>query len=646
MKVFSEKDIQRERFGTDPTNGWDHECDILAARAIIEDHEAIGALNGSADDEAIIADLAYRVRALAIHPDTCAKLVSSIHKSDIYNEMALKVAFRRAYAVVQFPPPGARSQYVPTAEDDFEGEDEINAIEFDMLQLPAMLDHIRNSFRAAGVPIFRMEDRMIHTFRFEEDSDPDEHLRRPAGALAVEDVGVIRLLDYMISHSKFFKRDRKGDVQPYAPPMRLAAHYLAGKDHWKLRPLSGLIQAPTLREDGTLLTESGYDRATGLFLDTNGVDYPEIKDKPTKAEALAAMKSLKIPFKDFPFVEGDDFERPSLSVALSAVLTGLIRRTLPAAPLHGFDAPTAGTGKTLACNVVSVIVTGQRATVITFGKNDEEFKKLLFSTFLANDQIVQIDNITRPLEGESLNSALTEETLKDRILGESRTATVPTNALMMATGNNLKVKGDMVRRIISCRMDAGERPEERTFEVDDLLAEVTANRPKLVAAGLTILRAFEVAGRPGVADLVPFGSFDDWSRRVRAALVWVGEADPCKTRESVRDDEPEIQELGDLLRSIHESRLGWFTADSLLKKVAELQEAELGRDADADEFEEADVAPGAAMPLAVESITPKHDRKQLGQYLSTNRERVIDGLRLHGRKDKFRKIWEYQVLEE
>jgi len=150
------------------------------------------------------------------------------------------------------------------------------------------------------------------------------------------------------------------------------------------------------------LTAPGYDKATGLYLDTNNVEYPVIKEQPTKADAFAALKQLKIPFKDFPFIEGDDFERPSLSVALSAVLTGLIRRTLPAAPLHGFDAPTAGTGKTLVCNVVGIIVTGQRATVITFGKNDEEFKKLLFSSFLANDQIIQIDTSRDRLKASRL----------------------------------------------------------------------------------------------------------------------------------------------------------------------------------------------------------------------------------------------------
>src|SRR6185437_14799969 len=117
---------------------------------------------------------------------------------------------------------------------------------------------------------------------------------------------------------------------------------------------------------------------------------------------------------------------PSMSVALSAILTGLIRRTLRTSPLHGFDAPEAGSGKGLACSVVTIIVTGHRATAVNYSTTDTEFRKLLFSALLANDQVIVLDNIARPLEGESLNTLLTEETMSDRILGVSQNAVVPT----------------------------------------------------------------------------------------------------------------------------------------------------------------------------------------------------------------------------
>ena len=39
----------------------------------------------------------------------------------------------------------------------------------------------------------------------------------------------------------------------------------------------------------------------------------------------------------------------------------------------------------------------------------------------------------------------------------------------MFTGNNIKVKGDFVRRSVKCRLNAGrERPETREFKCPDL----------------------------------------------------------------------------------------------------------------------------------------------------------------------------------
>ena len=93
-------------------------------------------------------------------------------------------------------------------------------------------------------------------------------------------------------------------------------------------------------------------------------------------------------------------------------------------------------------------------------------------------------------------------------LQQSRNVSVNTNVLLTATGNNLSFAGDMTRRALLCRMDARmENPEGRSFE-KDLRSWVPEHRGQLVAAGLTILRAFVAAGRPGLAKLPPFGSFE------------------------------------------------------------------------------------------------------------------------------------------
>ena len=60
---------------------------------------------------------------------------------------------------------------------------------------------------------------------------------------------------------------------------------------------------------------------------------------------------------------------------------------------------------------------------------------------------------------------------------------------------------------------------------------VLADRGKYIAACLTICRAYIAAGRP---DKLPkLASFGDWSDTVRSALVWLGEADPVKSMDTV-----------------------------------------------------------------------------------------------------------------
>jgi putative DNA primase/helicase len=49
--------------------------------------------------------------------------------------------------------------------------------------------------------------------------------------------------------------------------------------------LSGVINAPTLRADGSMLSKPGYDSATGLLFAPNGSEFPDIPDRPSHAEA-------------------------------------------------------------------------------------------------------------------------------------------------------------------------------------------------------------------------------------------------------------------------------------------------------------------------------------------------------------------------
>jgi hypothetical protein len=259
---------------------------------------------------------------------------------------------------------------------------------------------------------------------------------------------------------------------------------------------------------------------------------------------------------------------------------------------------------------------------------------------LQNVQVIVIDNIDRPFTGTSLNSALTELELEDRILGVSRTARVPTNALFMANGNNVQVVGDTHRRVVACRIDAGEAPEQRRFQQQNLLGYVEQHRRELVAAGLTILRAYEVAGRPYREDLPEFGSYEEWSHRVRGALVWLGESDPCLSRDQVRAADPEKQGLGLLLHVVHGAGLGWFTAKQVIDGASREGLEDSGR------FDEAEAASDQGVGLwdALEGALPKVTTRLLGEYLTRNKDRVVEGLRLEMQRDTHRKVNRFRVV--
>ena len=424
---------------------------------------------------------------------------------------------------------------------------------YDETELPEILDEVEANLVAAKVPIYQTGGRIVHPLRLDKASDQDG-VRRSAGALLLRSISPLRFREYCLAHISFgrmvtTKSGKRMEI-PNAPPVQLANHSLAREDMWRFAIINGITETPTLRADGSLLAAEGFDAASGLLVDLNGVQFPPIQDAPTKAEAIAALATIKELLVGFPFVP-DNPSKPgvsaSASVALSAILTVLVRRTLRSAPLHGFSAPTMGTGKTLLGDVVSMIGTGRPATAMSQGHDETEDEKRLLGALMRGDVLLLIDNVHRPICGDTLCTIMTQQTWQGRLLGENRQIHVPTNVLVLATGNNLTIAGDMTTRTLISRLDAGvEQPETRRFDVD-LKLGVPARRPQIVAAGLTVLRSFIAAGRPGLNEVEPFGRFEDWSILVRGALVWLGEPDPCGTRIFIAESDLVRADLGALV---------------------------------------------------------------------------------------------------
>src|SRR5262249_46382873 len=155
---------------------------------------------------------------------------------------------------------------------------------------------------------------------------------------------------------------------------------------------------------------------------------------------------------------------------------------------------------------------GRMATTRAYSSDDAEMRKVITTIALKGDAFVLLDNLTSALGGAALDIVLTSTQWGDRTLGSNRDVDLPMNTVWAATGNNVMLRDDMPRRVMHCRLISPvENPEDRTdFKYPNLLEHVHRERGKLLAAGLTILRAFCVAGRPDQG-LRPWGSYEAWS---------------------------------------------------------------------------------------------------------------------------------------
>jgi hypothetical protein len=79
-----------------------------------------------------------------------------------------------------------------------------------------------------------------------------------------------------------------------------------------------------------------------------------------------------------------------------------------------------------------------------------------------------------------------------------------------------------------------ESPEDRSdLRHPNLKGWVRENRPRLLSAALTVLRAYHQAGRPD-QKLKTWGSYESWSALIRGAIVWAGWSDPYQSREGMK----------------------------------------------------------------------------------------------------------------
>ncbi len=226
-----------------------------------------------------------------------------------------------------------------------------------------------------------------------------------------------------------------------------------------------------------------------------------------------------------------------------------------------------------------MIAAGRPCPVITAAPDEAETEKRIAGLLLAGFPIVSIDNCNGELGGDLLCQAIERPLIRIRRLGASDIIEVESCVSMFATGNNLRVRGDMVRRSLVAELDPQlERPELREFKGNPV-SDIQSNRGLYVSAALVIVRAYLAAGRPG--KLPAIASFEDWSDTVRSALVWLGCADPAESMEQARADDPELGELREVLE-LWTQHLGQdaMTTRELADRIETKQKTQIGEPPD------------------------------------------------------------------
>jgi hypothetical protein len=313
-----------------------------------------------------------------------------------------------------------------------------------------------------------------------------------------------------------------GGFVPSDPPARHIAILNDSQSYTHLPQLNGVARQPYFREtDGVLVTEAGYDQLSQRFgvFDARKFVTPE----PTIEAAYAALALLNELLAEFSYASPID-----QSAALSAIFTAVTRASYAYAPAFHTKASTIGSGKSYQNELIGAFAKPGFTQKVSYPTTSEEATKAILSLLLPAPAVIEFDDMaTDWIPHGIINRMLTAESITDRILGVSKTATVSTRTLFLSSGNNVGPVRDLLRRVITINIDHRcATPATKSYTGSPVEA-VRKDRGRYVAAVLTIILAWKDAGSPrtDVENIATYGGA--WADYCRHPLIWLGLEDPA-----------------------------------------------------------------------------------------------------------------------
>ena len=200
--------------------------------------------------------------------------------------------------------------------------------------------------------------------------------------------------------------------------------------------------------------------------------------------------------------------------------------------------------------------------------------------------------------------ALTIPIWTDRILGQTRTVSIPVRCSWVVTANNPTYSTEMARRTVRTRIDPRtDRPQEREgWRHPELLAWVDRRRGSLIWAFCTLVRAWVAADRPRFSGKV-LGSYERWSHVIGGILEHAGIP-------GFLENQADFYELADVEAAVWRAFVArWW-----------------------EKFEDKEVGAGDVFPLPEEADgvdlcngQPRYQKITFGKLLGSLRDGVIGG---------------------
>jgi len=312
---------------------------------------------------------------------------------------------------------------------------------------------------------------------------------------------------------------------PISPPKELAEYILAMDPiEWPFPALAGIVEMPIMRPDGSILDTPGYDTVTRLYYVNNDqMKDCKIPERPTGDQITQAVSLIHASIGEFFYETQADYAN------MFGLLVTLVTRYMYDGDVMTalLNATKQGTGKSLLAQFACVLATGRPPAMTSFPEKEEETKKVIDAKVLSGNTLIVFDNIKRTFESAALDMLTTcRGWYSVRPLGKTQDIAVHTQVTVIATGNNIQLDTDQARRCYQIRLVSPvSNPDERTdITIKDLVKHAMDHRAELVAALLTLARAWYVDGQPNATNKLAqsASSYSHWCNVVGGILENAG----------------------------------------------------------------------------------------------------------------------------